>query len=101
MEFALTQEDAREFSLTITGIDVEGGPDHLTLWLDHEEAVQLFLAVEDGIGGWVADYRFYKAEHAKHQDDVDPGEGYELDDPKSPGFYERAVEAYDNREKGS
>jgi len=102
-EFRLVQEDARVFSLEITEIEVEGGPDHLTLWLDHEEAVQLFLAVEESIGGWVAEMRHYKElfdrERWSNPPDVDPDEGYELDNPKHSSFYERAVEAYDNRDK--
>ena len=86
MDFKMVHEDARQWSLQITESDVEGGPDHLTLWLDHEEAVALFMAVEEGIGAWVADYRhheaLYKASKHLHEDEFDPGEGYEPDDPK-------------------
>jgi hypothetical protein len=47
------------------------------------------MAVEAGIGSWVADYRhhqaLYEATKHRHEDEFDPGEGYEADDPKRDG----------------
>jgi hypothetical protein len=103
MHFKLVQEDAREYSLSITEIDVEGGPDHLTLWLDHEEAVQLFEAVDAGIGEWIADYRLHKALYEatkhKHEDEEAGRDAYPPDHPKSTGFAERMLDAVDQARK--
>jgi hypothetical protein len=102
MEFKLSQEDAREYWLEITEIDVEGA-DRLTLQLSDWEAVQLFEAVEAGIGDYVAEMRREKARfersRGKMLDELfDPESGYSLGDPKHPTYHERMAEAWDSRE---
>ena len=96
------QEDERLFSLEITEIETANGSEKLTLWMSDSDAIQLFEAVEAGIGDHVAQMREAKREfdagRARFRDEVEPDDGYDPDDPKSAGFYERAVEAYDSRE---
>jgi hypothetical protein len=104
MEFRLSQEDEREFSLAITEIDVEGGPDHLTLPLEQWEAIDLFQAVDEGIGDYVREMRRekarFEASRGRMLDELfDPDCGYSLGDPKHPTYHERMAEAWDNRDK--
>jgi hypothetical protein len=105
MEFLLVQEDARSYSLAISEIelaDEDNGPDRLTLWLTDRDAIALLEAVEAGIGEYVAEMRLhqklYEASKHRHEDEVDPGEGYDLDDPKHPTYRERMTGFYDFRE---
>jgi hypothetical protein len=100
-EFRLAQEDERLFSLEITEIETANGTEKLSLWMSDAEAMQLWEAVEAGIGAHVQDMRAAKWEfdagRARFRDEIEPDDGYDPDDPKSPGFYERAVEAWDSR----
>ena len=97
-EFTLTQEDKREYLLVVSEICVDEGPDRVSFWLTDAEAVLLWEAVDAGIGDYVREMRrekeaFERSRWADEPELLDPS------DPKSEGFYERAVEAWDGREK--
>jgi hypothetical protein len=103
-EFALTQEDKREYLLVVSEIHVDEGPDRVSFWLTDAEAVLLYEAVEAGIGGYVREMRaakreFEEARAAMLDELFDPESGYTLGDPKHPTYHERMAEAWDNREK--
>lgn len=101
MEFLLTQEDARSYSLAISEIelaDEDNGPDRLTLWLTDAEAINLFEAVDAEIGEHVREMRAAKAAFDR-QRWVDPpdGDGYDPEDPKSSGWHDRMSSLWDER----
>lgn len=99
-EFTLTQEDKREYLLVVSEIHVDEGPDRVSFWLTDAEAVLLYEAVEAGIGDYVREMRQAKEEfeQARWADPPEPGEGYELDDPKHPSYHDNMTGFYDHRE---